>query len=53
MEILLAYLTLLMWPVLALAGFVALLYLGISAAQLAVTAFQRVLIWFDTEPSDV
>ena len=42
MEILLAYVAILMWPVLALAGFVTLLYLGVSAAHLAVAAFQRV-----------
>jgi len=46
MEILLAYAALLMWPVLALAGFVALLYL-------AVVALQKILIWFDTEPRDI
>jgi hypothetical protein len=52
MEILLAYAALLMWPVLAMAGFVVLIYIAASAAQLAVVAFQRVLIWFDTGPGD-
>ena len=45
MELLLASVALLILLVLALSGFVALLYL-------AVAAFQRVLIWFDTEPRD-
>ncbi len=45
MEILLASVALLILLVLALSGFVALLYL-------AVVALQKILIWFDTEPRD-